>query len=420
MSMNNAADVFAQTTQEKENVAVVCSTYRNPDKASLSRLYGPVHLLEEMKSKNYNVSVTLVDSSPKPHPFFAALDDEQLKEKNVIYLHVPDRNISRQWLDQRYQETHKFIPTDVELENEEWKKRSESLKAWEAFIPFEESFREIYKGPKVGDFLFMPRPAIGMKRNLGVYVTQEEQGETDYICFADDDDHHAEGYIDAAVEGLKNSDFARMTNWLTYDYGPAQDDAWGQFNVPFRKDANGTWSVPQEHKDKPLLSGMDTEDGKYSNTVKDKFSPLLCLAFPPLGHDGALHSYTYKAWKRSVDAFGGWPASSFSEDMLYYSQNEKTFGKDFKVTAVETEKPLFLRCSDGTNASIVEWTDTVAQKEVPDWARRAQTIRKNALSITEPEQHDEICRSMAENFAKTGNIAWPEKFLDVGKLTPAP
>jgi hypothetical protein len=402
--------------QDKVRVGVVCVTYRDPDKPSLARLYGPLHLIEEMQNQkgSYNITVTLVDSSPTPHPFFYAVGQERLIENNVLYMHVPDRNISRQWLDVQFPDSAHFIPTDDELKNQYWQQQKSSMKAWEAFLPFEESFREIYTGLPVGEFMNLSRPPIGMKKNLGIAATAEKFGRFENIVFADDDDHHADGYVDAVVSTLKTADFARMTQWMTYDYGMGKKDTWGKFNIPFQTDANGTWSVPEEVKNTVLLSSLGmTAAGSYLRKVKEKYSPLLCLAFPPLGHDGALHNYRFDAWQRAVDTFGGCAPTSFCEDMLFYTQNVKTFNGAFNVQTVDSGEPQFLRCSDGTNASIVEWTEQLDTTEVPTWAQKISIIRQNVLSIKGVSTHDNFCRDIAEMFKATGRISWPHQFTSI-------
>lgn len=381
---------------------MVCSTYR-PGLSPL-RLFGAMHLVEESKSAagDQSVKLAIVDSSPVAHPFFTH-PEAFLEDHGILYLHMPKRN-GGAWRN-RFTTASKFIPDDNAWKTPLWQERHQDLKAWGQFLFFTEEFRKIYKGPQPSDFMHFERPCIGMKKNAGIAVLSESFGEADNIIFCDDDDRHHPNYIRTVSSYLENADFVRMRRWLTLKVAPDanEDPLFGMYDIPFQKDRNGMWSVPPNYRDTLFHSTLKNPDGsEFRRTVGSKFSIPLCMGWPPLGHEGALHNYKYDTWKKAVEEFGGCVPTSFCEDMLLHKFCADRLDS-FNVVQIENDTPLFIRCSDGTNASEVEWTEDVHNDHPYHWAHGvASEIRREISTPISPER----IQKAGNEFLQTGTTNW--------------
>lgn len=383
---------------------MVCATYRSDDNPSPLRYFGILSLIEDAMKQSYDgeIRVAIVDSSPTPHPFFTN-PEALLENYGIAYIHAPSRDEDAQWR-QRFPDASKFAPTDEDLKGATWSMRAQNMKDWDDFLLFEKSFKEAYKGPLPSAFMHMERPAIGMKKNIGVAALTQEFGPADNIVFCDDDDRHHPDYVATVDRHLQNASFARPTQWLSLVVGTEEKaDVWGEYNVPFYQDTNGNWCVPAELEDTPFHSTMKTNDGdEYVRTIGEKFSTGMRIAFPPLSHDGALHSYRYDMWQRAVENFGGCGPTSMCEDMLFYRMCMTTF-QDFKAVATQSDEPLFIRCADGSNASLIEWNIDLNEDHGHTWAQEAGAeIYRNLRSKTT----DTLVAKAGDEFLKTGQINW--------------
>lgn len=110
---------------------IICPTYRNPNKANITRLFGPVMLLEQMKQQDYDgtIKIAIIDSSPTPHPFFAALPSNVTD--NFIYLHLPDRNDIDHDTLKKFPQAMSFIPDDDALKLPVWQQQVNECVAWD-------------------------------------------------------------------------------------------------------------------------------------------------------------------------------------------------------------------------------------------------------------------------------------------------
>lgn len=388
-----------------QSAFMVCATYRNDEKPSPLRFFGILHLIEEAKSQSFagSVNLAIVDSSPTPHPFFVS-PKALLAEQGIAYIHIPNRQADLNWR-KEFNQASAFVPTDTMIQNDaNWLQQAERMKAWDYFLPFEEGFRQIYKGPKLSEFMSFDRPTIGMKKNTGIMALTEKFGSADAIIFCDDDDRHHTDYVSEVTTLLEANDFVRPTNWISMVVGETREqDIWGRYDVPFTKDVNGNWQIPDTHINDIFDSSMkDGKGGTYQRAVAEKFSRPLNLAFPPLSHDGALHSYSYNVWEKSVELFGGCAPTSFCEDLLFYRLCKDNL-PSFSPTALTTDRDLFIRCADGSNASLIEWNKALSPEDRPEWANAvAAEISRNLHSQIDTEKVKEA----GLNFLKTGKIDW--------------
>lgn len=106
--------------------------------------------------------------------------------------------------------------------------------------------------------------------------------------------------------------------------------------------------------------------------------------------------------KKAVEEFGGCVPTSFCEDMLLHKFCADRLDS-FNVVQIENDTPLFIRCSDGTNASEVEWTEDVHNDHPYHWAHGvASEIRREISTPISPER----IQKAGNEFLQTGTINW--------------
>jgi len=392
-----------------KKVGVVAVTYRNSEDNSVARLYGLVSLVEQMllgQTYQGDVKMALIDSSPEPHPFFEALG-EKLADK-LIYMHVPSRQDIPTKAYDNFPEARQFIPTPEEQESSEfWQERRREVAAANRYVPYEESYPI---QPDIEAQFLADRPTIGMKKNFGIRALEEAFGAYDVIVMADDDDHHGPDYIEKCVAGLGEADFGRMTDYLVHALGSAASQAkWGRYNTPIERGAIGNWDIPDAVKSETLYeyrAGGEIVErplGAFMNRV-------IPLAWPAIIYEGALHCYSTAAWKRSVDTFGGVAPVSFSEDVIYGRRNFVEFGANFKAKNIPTDgQQHFLRCTDGSNASVIYYTGAIEQSDVPEWANKALAPLNRALSRPQDFDHSAFLSGLACKYQSAAKTIFPER-----------
>lgn len=395
-----------------EQTFMVCATRRTEDNPSLLRYFGILHLIEEAKRQTYegDIKLAIVDCSAKPHPFFVN-PEALLSEHGIAYIHTPNRDTDAAWRS-RFPSSSVFVPSDDDLETDLWKMRAQNMHDWDEFVLFDEKFKNAYKGPWPSAFMRMERPTIGMKKNVGIMALAENFGAAENIIFCDDDDRHHDDYVKTIAQHLKEGDFARPHRWLTLLVGKeASENVWGIYDVPFYKDSNNNWRPPAGMLSKAFHSSLKSADGsEFVRTIGEKFSPGMCTTFPPLSHDGALHSYRFDTWQKAVDLFGGCSPTSMCEDMLFYRMCKDNI-PDFNPVRVDSKEPLFIRCADGSNASLIEWNEDLPTDHAYSWAQTAAfEIQRNLHSGLDEEK----VISAGKQFLKTGQIEWNKIF---GKTT---
>jgi hypothetical protein len=284
-----------------------------------------------------------------------------------------------------------------------WLDRIRQVRDYARFMPFD---RDYPIQPNIFMQLFNERPTIGMKKNIGVQALADKFGDYDVILFCDDDDHHSPDYVRESVAALGDAHFTRMTRYITHVHqkDPAKC-SWGIFDLKVEKDANGYWVLPAEEEDRPFK--MLAKEGILESKLGDKFSRPVTVAWPILSHEGALHTYSYDIWKRSVPQCGGAFPVSFAEDLFFYRELKNHFGKEFvdAKTEVESGKEHFIRITDGTNASFVEWTEDRAEKDVPAWCHNATALLRQVARQNLPrERHMEILSDLGSHYAATGHL----------------
>lgn len=284
-----------------------------------------------------------------------------------------------------------------------WKNRITELRGFSRFLPFEADYPIQTNALSQ---MFGPRPTIGMKKNVGIQALAEKFGDLDAIIFSDDDDHHGPDYVARNVAALENADFVRMTRYYTHLFGRKDEpNNWGIFHLDINKDENGYWVLTPEQEESAMY--RLGKEGVYTIPTGAKFSRPVTMAWPILSHEGALHSYSFKAWERSVEAFGGAVPTSFCEDIIYYRQMKDHFGKSFRDALVDVPKgsESFIRIADGRNASIIEWSETVDKKSLPAWTGKALRHLNAAVEAGAVARHPDVFRSLARQYVASGNMS---------------
>jgi hypothetical protein len=259
------------------------------------------------------------------------------------------------------------------LNTQFWAKRIQETMDIAGFVPFEDDYPI---QTNIFSQIFGTRPAIGMKKNYGIQALVDKGFSPEAIVFSDDDDHHAPDYVAKSIAALGNNDFTRMTRYITHIFNAkdnTKDHEWGIFDLRIEKDSNGYWRLDQT-QNQETLHRINPENGElYTLPMGKKFSRLVTMAWPILSHEGALHTYSIDAWKKSVDAFGGCAPVSFCEDIIYYRRNKDFFGNNFKDTHTPTDKgnETFIRVYDGTNSSVPEITEAMLAHNTPAWAQKS-------------------------------------------------
>lgn len=384
-----------------KKVFVISPTFRDPQRDNRVRLLGPVALLGQMTEQDFNgdIYVAIIDSSPVPHPFFSQLKTK--KNDNFIYLHVPDRNAISPEVKAGFPNAMAFIPDDREINRPEWQAQVLQSTAWDRFLPWDEG----YPMPEtIAQQILKSRPTIGMARNAGIAALEEKFGTADLIIYADDDDYRGSSYVRELAEGVGKHDFTRMFKYITCAIRE-NEARWGLYDIDFEPDVNGNW-LPLGGTGNTELKNSLGKGAVYSSTIEDKFSRLKCLAFPPISYDGALHAYKFDLWKKAIRSFGGVPITSICEDVLFYKKCHDTFGENFSAIKTTVTNPSFVRMSDGTNTSVIEWTRDLNEKDVPEWAMEAVRPLQDVLKKSQFDA-EEYFKRMALEYENKGRIAWP-------------
>ena len=389
---------------------IICPTYRNPNKANITRLFGPVMLLEQMKQQDYDgtIKIAIIDSSPTPHPFFAALPSNVTD--NFIYLHLPDRNDIDHDTLKKFPQAMSFIPDDDALKLPVWQQQVNECVAWDNIFPY---WSEGYPYPTtIAQQIAATRPTIGMKRNAAIAALAETYGPANAIVYADDDDLRDASYVRELANNLESSlSFTRVLKQLVYISKDSQAK-WGVYDVDLECDANGNWLPPKETKHVELKN----LDPNYKSTIGEELSEIKCLAFPPIGFQGATHAYSFGLWEKAVKEFGGVPITSMSEDTLFYLNCKNHFGKGLTTTKTVPKQVNFVRICDGANASVVQWTDDLQPNQVPKWAIDAVRPIENAMSSVNFDAPSYF-RNLAHRYLQTGQILWSGNNYGASRLT---
>ncbi|MGZ9109478.1 MAG: hypothetical protein ACXW4B_11745 [Micavibrio sp.] len=303
-----------------------------------------------------------------------------------------------------------------------WLDRIRQVRSYARFMPFD---RDYPIQPNILTPLFGDRPTIGMKKNIGVQALAEAFGEYDTIVFCDDDDHHAPDYVAQSVAALGDADFTRMTRYITHVHNKdAAKSSWGIFDLQIEKDDNGYWVLPAEEEDRPFK--MMAKEGIIESKLGDKFSRPVTVAWPILSHEGALHTYSFDIWKKSLPHCGGAIPVSFAEDLFLYRELKNHFGKDFTDTKTEIApgQEQFIRITDGTNASLVEWTEELDAAALPEWCKAATALLKKAAALDlKRECHAEILGALGRAYGASGKLDMSlvrDRPADRPTMTPAP
>lgn len=444
----------------KKTIGVVCSTYRNPDKDALVRLYGVVSLFDQMSKQKFNgdIKIALVDDSPEPHPFYEAIK-EKFKD-TLVYIHVPKRDNSgvnslflpsddvlaaayQQDILERIKAGEKIFTPELKLVRKDfaltalewdqivgkkegteisdiernslettikadtrdevvfWKSRLQEMRGFAALIPFEESYPI---QTNIFAQIFQPRPTIGMKKNLGVAALEERFGNLDAFVFCDDDDMHSPDYVQKSIDALQGHGFTRMTKYLTHVFtdDPAKR-LWGEYDLPMKQDATGYWVPAVKGAGSTIICANGDGTTSERKLISGDLSRLIPLVWPIISHEGALHTYSGETWRKSLDVSGGFPPVSFSEDIIYFRMLKDHFGTEFKAVVTPVDEPCFLRMADGNNASMIYWMKNMTASDVPAWAKESLVLLESAMKARK-EAHPDILKRLGQAYCLTGEI----------------
>lgn len=377
------------------DVAVVCSTYRDPNKDNSVREYGIMKLVEQVFSQNYDqgeITLIIVDDSPEPHPFI-----DKVKEKlgdKLIYHHVPSRNNISDEIKLKYPRACEFLPSDNDLETPKWKAVIAHVDAWQNFLPFDYMFARENKIDMSGQ-IRNDRPTIGMKKNMGCMSYVEAKGAAPKVfVFVDDDDLRSPDYISEVVSKMPERGFGRMTKTYAYNYsGEEKGRIWGEIDFQVESDVNGNWFIPNDVMESPCFKVA--EGGNIiERPVHDLYQRNLLLAWPLISHDGALHNYTGDVWLEAAEKFGGFFPTSFSEDIITHKRMKEKL--DIETRRIDVEEAHFIRCADGRNASDFYATKVLdAETDVASWAKDAIEGFYKYVDL-KPEQREDYMRKVAK------------------------
>ncbi len=281
-----------------------------------------------------------------------------------------------------------------------WAKRIAQVRTFAKYLPFESDYPV---QTNIFSQIFQVRPTIGMKKNVGVAAIADRFGEFDAIVFADDDDHHGPDYVARSIEALGEGHFTRMTRYLTYIlHNDETRQIPGIFELKIKKDFNGYWDLPSL-EEKRKMHCWHPEGYVYDHIIGKKFSRPVNIAWPILSHEGALHTYSFAAWKKAVSIFGGAVPVSFCEDLLFYRMMKDSFGCEFddRITEIKPGEESFIRMADGRNESVIEWMETIRLEDFPQWGKEAMSIL-NAAKKMDPKSHRHALQLMARKYITEG------------------
>ncbi|MDY0028910.1 MAG: hypothetical protein RBR86_03105 [Pseudobdellovibrionaceae bacterium] len=353
---------------DRKKAAFVCSTYRQAGRDNTARFMGAMALVDQVLKQDFNgdIFLAVVDDSPEPHKFLQKMAQE--RPEQFLYLHVPARNGISSELRSKFSQAIGMIPTDDDLANNPfWKKRIEQMVGWGKIVPFEDHFAARIS---IKDHVFLDRPTIGTKKNVGVMAICETFGEPDYIMFADDDDYRSGAYFTEVANALECYDFTRIHKYLTYVANGDKKEIWGVYDFPFPEDANGHFYPTEQMREEPILTSQIGENGKLV-TMDGKywFSRLAIAAWDPICNEGAVHNYRYDMWKRGLETFGASSPSNMGEDIILLREFTEHFGKSVRRGLVPFNDYSFVRTADGNNASFVMFNRDTVEGGVPQWAQ---------------------------------------------------
>lgn len=383
------------------DIAVVCSTYRNPEKDNTVREYGIMKLVDQIFNQDYKggkVTLIIVDDSAEPHPFLNKIKDN-LGDR-FMYLHVPSRNNISDEYRKKYPRACEFIPNDKAMNSNHWKVEKLKVAAWENFLPFDYEFAKQYKIDMVGQMMG-ERPTIGMKKNFGCMAYCEATGSQPSIfTFVDDDDLRSPDYLSTVEKHLGDEGFARMTKTYAYNYSNNEADRiWGEIDFQLTEDVNGKWFIPNDVMDSDCFK---VDDGQIiTRPVHDLYQRNLQLAWPVIGHDGALHNYAGNTWLFAAENFGGFFPTSFSEDIITHHMMEK---HGVTTSTIPVDEPRFIRCADGRNASDFYATKLLEEDGISPWAKESIAGFYDFLEKSKLTSKDAFMKAQASQFLNQGTL----------------
>lgn len=311
---------FASAAEKKELLPLVvwvCPTYRKENDsseaffvrhASLVSLY---HQFLEQDYPSDRIELRIADASETPHEFFTNLTDPRVK-----YLHIPDRSEkTRIKLDQDHPGSGKFLLSDDDMSTPVFRERIAALQQYCSRKVDPASAKLV---PSIADPLDIPRPTIGMKRNILCSVPFTAGGKTqepEIIISVDDDDWRSPTYTKNTVHRLRGADWTKLISYPVAIYTSDNNSIlWGEKKFALDEHVHDSYGMPSLHFSQTAIvfkagTGFKDADPQESFNVP---------RWHPLSTDGAVHALRYSAWSRTVELFGGYIPVSYNEDTLMF------------------------------------------------------------------------------------------------------
>ena len=161
-----------------------------------------------------------------------------------------------------------------------------------------------------------------------------------------------------------------------------------------------------ENRRRPISEGHISRNRAYQIAIGEKFSRPVTMAWPIISHEGRLHTISFDAWKKSVEAFGGAVPVSFCEDIIYYRKLRDALGADFQDshTPVLPGEESFICISDGANASVIETMEDLNMEDLPSWAGKALELLYEAAHAGPLASHPDTLAVLGRQFAQKGEF----------------
>lgn len=300
-------------------VAFVCPTFRdenNPDSVAYKiRHAGVIALYEQFLKQDYprdHVELRIIDSSAKPHSFFADLEDPR-----VTYINIPDRRNPDPSLLKKHPDIKEFLLSDAELSKPRWRQR---IKALQEYCSRKIDPITGQSVPSMADPIQSNIMPIGMMRNIGASLNFNTGGKADILISTDDDDWRSPNYTNMTVKALQSADWTKLTSYYLNIFPKADPEkaVWGIMN-PRPTGKNSVGDLEFDMNGRAVRYDPAAAPGDVQLEFKTAQELLTSPRWPLSSSDGCVHAVRYGAWRRAADVCGGFMPVSNAEDHLFYA-----------------------------------------------------------------------------------------------------
>lgn len=306
-----------KTPPDLPPVIWVCPTFRKENdnsEAYFVRYYSLISLYQQFLDQDYpqdRIELRIADASATPHEFFATLNDRRVK-----YMHIPDRSdATRQKIEAEHPGTGKFLLSDADMQTSVFRDRITALQQYCSRKVDPASAKLI---PSIADPLELPRPTIGMKRNIlcaAPFTAGVVEQKPEIIMSVDDDDWRSPSYTKNTVDRLNKGDWTKLISYPLAIYRSDDNSLiWGQKDFSLDQNVHDSYGMPSL-----AFSGtahiFKAGEGFKQADPQEAFN---VQRWHPLSTDGAVHALSYNAWERTVELFDGYIPVSYNEDTLMF------------------------------------------------------------------------------------------------------